>query len=98
IGQLKNLEVIDLGGNYLKTLPAGFCNLIKLKELNLKRNEITVLPDEFGNLKNLTGLDLSYNKLATLPLSFFMLKKLIQLNLDWNELTYLFGQFKEMSS
>lgn len=98
IGQLKNLETLDLGGNYLKTLPAEICSLTSLKDLSLKRNELQELPEEIGNLQNLTTLDLSNNKLTSLPLSFYMLKKLVILNLEWNQLSYISGQIKELSS
>ncbi|MFV9677635.1 MAG: COR domain-containing protein, partial [Methanosarcinales archaeon] len=57
-----------------------------LTELNLYRNQLTLLPAEIVELKNLTWLDLSYNQLKTLPAEIVELKNLTWLNLSENPL------------
>ena len=98
IGELKNLEVLDLGGNYLKILPPEICKLTKLRELSLQRNGLAELPDEIGNMVSLGQLDLSNNKLTSLPLSLYMLHYLFYLDLQFNELAYLSPQISMLTN
>lgn len=55
-------------------------------KLDLARNELRELPQNFGLLVNLKHLDLYKNKLETLPLSFSNLKSLRWLDLKENPL------------
>jgi hypothetical protein len=48
--QLKQLEVINLGGNRLKQFPYQLFQLINLKEIYLGSNQILFLPDLFQTL------------------------------------------------
>ena len=48
---MTSLKKLDLSCNLLSDLPEGFCNLIKLKHLNLHQNELKELPQ--GELKEL---------------------------------------------
>lgn len=59
IGQLGELQVLNLSGNQFTGLPAEIGRLEKLEVINLSQNPITGLPYELGNLKNLKSLDLS---------------------------------------
>ncbi|MFX1357414.1 MAG: GTP-binding protein [Promethearchaeota archaeon] len=67
IGNLKNLEIINLSSCELKKLPLSFGNLLSLKVLDLYNNHLTSLPDSIGNLKLLEYLDLEENNLMSLP-------------------------------
>ena len=49
----------------------------QLKELDLRNNQLTELPESIKELTNLTGLDLSNNKLTKLPESIKELTKLL---------------------
>lgn len=51
-------------------------SLTHIVKLNLSKNLLKSLPDNFGELINLKQLDLYNNKIQTLPLSFGNLKKL----------------------
>lgn len=55
-------------------------------DLDLSRNSIKVLPNNFGELINLQKLDLYGNHLETLPLSFSRIKSLRWLDLRENSL------------
>ncbi|MFO7864636.1 MAG: leucine-rich repeat domain-containing protein [Salinivirgaceae bacterium] len=87
--KLKQLEIIDLSGNDLHTLPKELGQLENLRELYLQNNCLATLPDSIVQLVNLEVLDLSYNSLENLPEDFNSLKKLRVLNLNSNALTRL---------
>jgi len=89
IGQLKNLEKLDLNNNNLTTLPPKFGQLKNLQSLYLSYNNLTTLPPKFGQLKNLQSLYLSYNNLTTLPSVIGQLKNLKVLLLRKNKLDTL---------
>ena len=73
----KDLEVLDLHGNSLnKICPEFFHNLVNLKKLNVKNNNLKELPEEFKLLTNLKHLSLSNNLLEELP------KSLSEMNLE----------------
>lgn len=61
-------------------------SLTRLVKLDLSKNQITNLPDNFGLLVNLKHLDLYSNKLESLPLSFGNLKSLRWLDIKDNPL------------
>lgn len=66
IGNLVNLQELDLGWNQLIYLPESFGNLVNVRKLHLWGNKLTSLPESFGNLVNLQELDLSDNPLVCL--------------------------------
>jgi len=69
IGDLKNLEYLNLSSCKINILPNTFGELKNLKELNLSNNDLYMneFPDSFDNLKNLEYLDLSLNELSSIP-------------------------------
>jgi len=74
LGQLTNLEKLNLGAGYrnpmkLTSLPESLGQLTNLKELNLRHCEaLTSLPASLGKLANLALLDVNHcHKLASLP-------------------------------
>jgi Leucine-rich repeat (LRR) protein len=90
IGNLVNLEVLDLGRNYQLTgsLPASIGKLTKLKQLLLNGNGFSGgIPPELGNLQNLEELDLGdCNFTGSIPASLGNLTKLSRLMLYGNSL------------
>ncbi len=66
LGNLANLEVLDLGINALTdTVPPELGNLANLKSLNLELNDLVgSIPPELGRLGNLEWLALGDNNLA----------------------------------
>ena len=65
-------------------LQETFCSLRQLVRLDLSKNALKELPQEFGNLNQLKELDLYCNQLSGLPLSCVNLKNLIWLDLKSN--------------
>ena len=57
-----------------------------IMKLDISKNQLQSLPEDFGNLQKLVHLDLFGNSLTTLPLSFFRLKNLKWLDLRDNPL------------
>lgn len=64
----------------------NFTVLTFLTKLDLSKNELTELPEDFGNLSKLKYLDLYRNKIERLPLSFGQLNGLKFLDLKDNPL------------
>jgi LRR-repeat protein 1 len=90
--KLRYLRVLDLSHNAIHTLPDSMDTLEQLAELNLRDNQLTVLPKTFcsGKLKNsLRLLDLRDNKLKFIHSYFCDLKALVTLKMDSNELVCL---------
>ncbi|KAJ4483834.1 Endonuclease/exonuclease/phosphatase [Lentinula aciculospora] len=63
IAQLRNLELLDLSGNALTTLPLELGMLVSLKEFYLFDNQIMSIPPEFGTLHQLQTLGVEGNPL-----------------------------------
>ncbi|TAK03668.1 leucine-rich repeat domain-containing protein [Patescibacteria group bacterium] len=64
IRHLRNLRVLDAGGNAMTGVPAEIGQLSLLETLVLSDNELTGLPMELGNLPNLRLLDLRGNDVS----------------------------------
>lgn len=89
VGELTDLETLNLSGNELTVLPPEIGQLTRLKSLLLNGNRLTVLPPEIGRLANLETLKLSKNRLIDLPPEIGELTKLTSLDLNGNQLTAL---------
>jgi hypothetical protein len=77
IGQLTNLQVLELTGNRLTSLPPEIGQLTNLANLSLERNQLTSLPPEIGQLTKLERLSLYNNQLRYLPTEMSNLTNLI---------------------
>ena len=66
LGQLVNLEWLDLDENHLTgAIPPELGKLANLEQLDLRENQLTgVIPPELGKLANLEQLDLLENQLT----------------------------------
>lgn len=98
IGQLQQLEVLELRGNQLSALPPEIGKLQQLQRLYLDGNRLT-LPAEIGNLQQLQRLLLENNKLKALPAEMGNLQQLETLLLHANQLTALpatIGQLQQL--
>ena len=61
IGDLANLEVLNLADNKIVEIPTRFGCLDKLLKLNLDGNQLTVIPSCMGNLRTLSDLSIAKN-------------------------------------
>ena len=64
IGNLTNLQELDLSNNKLTEIPKEIGNLTNLQILNLGHNRLKKIPKEIGNLINLQKLWLEDNQLT----------------------------------
>ena len=84
---LPNLEDLNLGGNYLRSLPKGeLCNLPRLRTLNVSGNEIASL-SQLGLsecMERLQVLDLSHNEISELKREEVKSDSLVELILSSN--------------
>ena len=97
IGNLNNLQVLDLGNNNITNVVPEIGNLTSLKKLHLGGNNISDLPESMGNLVNLEKLYLSDNVgIKNLPESFKNLSKLTYLELLLTGITSINGISQEI--
>ncbi|NME68177.1 leucine-rich repeat domain-containing protein [Flammeovirga aprica] len=66
IGELAQMETLDIGNNTITTLPASIENLQELKALKISNNGISTIIDGIYNLGNLEVLDIQGNNLHVL--------------------------------
>lgn len=97
----KALESVWLGRNKFSALEnRSFKPLRHIKDLNLYKAEISVLPGGVRKMRKLEVLDLYYNNLTTLPASLAKLKRITHLAVAYNQLTVLpkkVGKMKKMT-
>ncbi len=89
LGQLTQLQSLNLHYNQLTLLPEYVCQFARLQLLNIFNNQLTELPDWIGQLVQLRLLDLHNNEISTLPESLSQLTKLLLLNIHNNKITEL---------
>jgi len=96
----KGLTELQLNDNLIHQIPV--MKLKNLRTLNLKNNNISVLPDGlFDYLPHLIDLNISDNELEMLPVSMNKLSELIKLDVSVNKLkdnNNLYGCINEISS
>ncbi len=100
IKNLKNLVILRISSDQLKSLPDWIGELKSVKKLRIFVN-LEKLPESFGNLKSLEELRISSNQLRMLPESFGKLTSLKKLNLSNNKLIKLpesFGNLKRLEN
>lgn len=89
LGQLTQLESLNLSNNELIALPESLGQLTQLQSLNLSNNQLIALPESLCQLKQLQSLNLLNNQLLVFPESLCQLKRLNVLDMSINKLTAL---------
>lgn len=84
IGNLTELETLDVSFNSLQRFPVDFFTLNNLVALDISKNDLRVLQPEIGNFTKLRGLYSHGNALSTLPESIKLLDSLKELGLKLN--------------
>jgi len=84
MGDLDNLEELELSYNSTNGFPMALSRLSKLRRLRLSGNELHRVPDFVHRLSSLEELVLDENNIRTIPDNFSKLAKLQKLNLENN--------------
>ncbi|KAI2663576.1 Leucine-rich repeat-containing protein 40 [Labeo rohita] len=89
LGQLVNLDDLDLSNNHLMDIPESLSNLQNLVKLNLSCNKLKSLPPAISVMKNLRMLDCSRNQMESIPPVLAQMESLEQLYLRHNKLRFV---------
>ncbi len=89
IGQLAELQELNVSYTALTTVPESLGQLAQLQKLEVQCNQLTALPECVGELTQLKELSVHNNQLSTLPESLGRLPQLQDLDVGWNQLTRL---------
>ena len=89
LGQLTQLQSLDLSDNQLTALPEWLGQLTQLQSLDLCSSQLTAVPEWLGQLTQLQELWLAGNQLIVLPKWLGQLTSLQGLHLGANRLTSL---------
>ena len=101
LGQLTQMQTLEIYGNQLTSLPEWLGQLTQLKALKLVDNQLRSLPLSLGQLTQLQTLYLSRNQLKGLPKSLSQLALSQTLDLSRNRLTLLpewLGQLSQLQT
>ncbi|CAF1434512.1 unnamed protein product [Adineta ricciae] len=85
---LSKLEILQLDGNLLYSLPSSFSYLATLKQLNLSKNRFSTIPQAILYLPNLQLLDLSGNRIREIRDEIESLE-VDELNLNNNQISQI---------
>lgn len=99
IGQLTQLEKLNIGANRLTALPDWLGHLRRLQRLDVFDNQLTSLPESLSQLPQLQELNLGMNRLTALPECLGGWKHLQVLRVSDNRLKSLpecLGQLRQL--
>lgn len=97
IGNLTQLEILDLSHHTINYLPSTIGQLTRLKVLNLGHNVLEKLPETIAQLSQLRILYLNWNKLDKANLTVIKpLSALVELDLSNNYLTIFPNGIKQL--
>jgi Leucine-rich repeat (LRR) protein len=98
IGNLTNLQRLNIFNNQLSRLPPEIGSLTNLQSLDVSGNRLSILPSQIGNLSNLQFLDIGHNQLSDLPSEIGNLSRLQTLFIYYNQLTSLESEISKLSN
>ncbi|MDF2190657.1 leucine-rich repeat domain-containing protein [Paraflavitalea sp. CAU 1676] len=88
LGDLENLERLDLSSNQLSRIPSWIASLSKLEYLEMRENnQIDAIPGFINELKNLYLLDLEACSIKHIPKELCKLPEFKVLNITENKIT-----------
>ena len=89
LGQLTELQTLNVSRNQLAALPNAISRLAKLRFLSVRSNQLASLPEAIIQLPQLQMLDVSGNHLTGLPEAIIQLPQLQMLDISGNHLMSL---------
>lgn len=96
IGNLNNLQNLDIHKGSLTAIPPQIGSLSNLKTLLLYENEIASMPQEIGSLSQLEVIDLRSNNLTSVPIGLGNLANLKRIHLGGNNIPV--GEIENLKS
>ena len=97
LGQLSDLEKLDVSHNLLTELPEELGQLVNLKELDAQGNRLENVTEAVTQLVNLKQLVLENNHLTALPIHLDRMLALRELRVNKNRLTALPLEIAELT-
>ncbi|TRY59116.1 hypothetical protein DNTS_009559, partial [Danionella cerebrum] len=86
----ENIEKISLANNQIKALGNKFfLTFTQLRELDLRGNALTTVPEAISDLQHLTSVDLSRNQISMFPEHLTEVKSLQNISLEGNHISDL---------
>jgi len=92
------VQILDCSAQKWDSLPLEIFRFTNLKELNLSKNKLSQIPENFNSFQAIEKLDLGRNKFEIFPLSVSTLSNLKILQLDRNKLTLLPEQIASLQA
>lgn len=84
----ENIRIITLADNEMKAITSKFFSTFtQLRELDLRGNVLTKLPDTVGEMKHLTCINLAFNNFSVFPDKLTEIATLERINLEGNSIT-----------
>ncbi|XP_067285931.1 leucine-rich repeat-containing protein 20 isoform X1 [Pseudorasbora parva] len=85
-----NIHTLSLANNQIKALSGKFFQTFtQLRELDLRGNVLTTLPEAVGDMEHLVSINLSKNKLEVFPERLMDISSLQYISLEENHITDL---------
>ncbi len=94
----RSVKSLDCSGCKWDSIPIELFQFQNLEVLNLSKNKIQDLPDQFASLVKLQELDLGRNKMTVFPLELANLTSLKILHLDRNQITKIPQQIASLQA
>ncbi|XP_078135928.1 leucine-rich repeat-containing protein 20 [Sander vitreus] len=87
-GVSENICIITLADNEMKAISSKFFSTFtQLRELDLRGNVLTKLPDAVGEMEHLTCINLANNSFSIFPEKLTEIATLERINLEGNSIT-----------
>ncbi|XP_008287057.1 leucine-rich repeat-containing protein 20 [Stegastes partitus] len=84
----ENIRVITLADNEMKAISSKFFSTFtQLRELDLRGNVLTKLPDSVGEMEHLTSINLANNSFSDFPDKLTEIASLERIDLEGNSIT-----------
>jgi Leucine-rich repeat (LRR) protein len=94
----KSVISLDCSGQKWDSLPLDIFRFTNLKELNLSKNKLSQIPENFMAFQAIEKLDLGRNKFEHFPLVLCQFSQLKTLHLDRNQITMLPAQIADLQA